>query len=243
MGNPAGEHCLACEYVGTQLAQWFGLPTFQFAIIQVTDVDELPFHQGGNAQPGPAFITRMERGQPWGGSTDELRNLANRADITRLVIFDTWTRNPDRYSVDATGRLRINYDNVFLSSEGAPRGQVTLKAMDHTHCFTNGGQLTHRTSNIGNCHDPRVYGLFSEFRPLLDSDVAREAVQRLRGFRRADAQPLADSIPNEWDVGPLARQALAELLVQRAQYLAENLIAMLWPSRELDFTIEGEDER
>lgn len=37
MGNPAGEHALACELVGTQLAAWFGLPVFDFAIIHVTE--------------------------------------------------------------------------------------------------------------------------------------------------------------------------------------------------------------
>ena len=51
MGNPAGEHALACELVGTQLAAWFGLPVFDFAIIQVTAADELPFAKGGFACP------------------------------------------------------------------------------------------------------------------------------------------------------------------------------------------------
>ncbi len=36
IGNPGGEHVLACEYVGTQLATWFGLPTLEYGIIQVT---------------------------------------------------------------------------------------------------------------------------------------------------------------------------------------------------------------
>jgi hypothetical protein len=28
MGNPEGEHVLACELVGTFLAEWLGLPTW-----------------------------------------------------------------------------------------------------------------------------------------------------------------------------------------------------------------------
>jgi hypothetical protein len=37
MGNPEGEHALACELVGTQLAHWFGLRTFDFALIAVNE--------------------------------------------------------------------------------------------------------------------------------------------------------------------------------------------------------------
>jgi hypothetical protein len=127
IGNPGGEHCIACEYVGTQLARWFCLPTFDFALVNVSDVDMLPFSKGGNAKPGPAFITRKERGQPWGGSERELKKLINPNDLTRLVIFDTLTLNWDRYSIDAPGKRRINRDNVFLSQEGPP-GKLVLKA-------------------------------------------------------------------------------------------------------------------
>ncbi len=35
IGNPEGEHVLACEWVATHLARWFGLPTFDFTLIEV----------------------------------------------------------------------------------------------------------------------------------------------------------------------------------------------------------------
>ena len=66
-GNVGGEHCLACEWVATHLARWFKLPTFDYALIEVTDLDEIPLFRGGHAQPGPAFITRAESGEPWSG--------------------------------------------------------------------------------------------------------------------------------------------------------------------------------
>ena len=86
MGNHEGLHILACELVATQLARWFGLPTFDFAIIDVTDVDEIPFHDGTNAQVGPAFITRSESGDVWSGDEAQLARLFNPHDISRLVI-------------------------------------------------------------------------------------------------------------------------------------------------------------
>ena len=96
IGNPGGEQVLACEFVGTQLAQWFGLSTFDFRLIEVREVPLLPFAQSGSAVPGPAFITRYEEGEHWSGTTRELKRLENPQDISRLVVFDTWTLNCDR---------------------------------------------------------------------------------------------------------------------------------------------------
>ena len=52
-GNVGGEHCLACEWVASHLARWFKLPTFDFALIEVTDLDEIPFYRGGRPSRVP----------------------------------------------------------------------------------------------------------------------------------------------------------------------------------------------
>src|SRR5438874_1714036 len=78
LGNRQGPHPLACELVATQLARWFGLPTFDFGLMQVdATVDEIPFLRGGRAASGTAFVTRAASGHPWGGSADELDCLVN----------------------------------------------------------------------------------------------------------------------------------------------------------------------
>lgn len=241
MGNPGGEHCLASEYVGTQLAQWFGLPTFDFALIDVTEENELPFSKGGSAKPGPAFISRRERGGPWGGSNRELNRLVNAGDLTLLVIFDTWTLNWDRYSVMDKGKPRINRDNVFLSEE-APKGQLLLKAMDHTHVFTKGGELNSKLAHLDKVKDNKVYGLFPEFRGYLSQKVARRGIERLTEFTKAEAEKIVKAIPKEWDVSEGARKAIVDFLVNRAKFLTENIMNMLWPQGELGFTVEGEDQ-
>lgn len=65
MGNPEGPHALACEYVGTQLARWFGLRTFDFALMNLEEIDEIPLDKGRLAMPGPAFVSRAEQGATW----------------------------------------------------------------------------------------------------------------------------------------------------------------------------------
>jgi len=161
MGNPEGPHALACEYVGTQLARWFGLRTFDFALMSIGEMDEIQLHEGHFAVPGPAFITRAEEGDNWSGREDVLRRVHNLEMIPKLVVFDTWTRNCDRHPPDTTKR-RPNYDNVFLSGERAPAGRFEIVAMDHTHCFTCGKSLNERIATIERIKDERVFACFPD---------------------------------------------------------------------------------
>jgi hypothetical protein len=97
MGNPQGPHQLACEYVGTQLAEWFGLPTFDYALMTIdASVDEIPLKDGKLAESGTAFVTRAAIGHPWGDSDKELDAIVNPEAVSKMVIFDTWTLNCDR---------------------------------------------------------------------------------------------------------------------------------------------------
>ena len=177
----------------TQLAQWFGLPTFDIAIIEVCEADEIPFvdQKGkriGQAQPGPAFISRGEAGEPWSGNESQLKRLVNPKDISRLVVFDTWTRNCDRHwwpDGAAMGRARINLNNVFLSEE-APPGQFILKALEHTHCFTCGRALTTKllchllVDEIAEDGIPDVYESLREFCDYYNaSEAAQGSVNEL----------------------------------------------------------------
>jgi hypothetical protein len=159
LGNRQGPHALACEWVGTQLADWLGLQTFDYALLRLQEDDEIPLPRGHMAREGPAFITRAESGSAWGGEASELAAVVNRDDVSGLVVFDTWTRNCDRCPPQDAGR-RPNYDNVFLSADGTSAGQLRLVAMDHTHCFCCGRELDHHVANIDRVQDSRVYGLF-----------------------------------------------------------------------------------
>jgi len=170
-----------------------------------------------------------------------LKKLMNPDDLTRLVIFDTWTLNWDRHSVDDNGKVRINRNNVFLSEE-APPGRLRLKAMDHTHCFTKGNELTSKLANLDKVKDGKVYGLFPKFRPFVNKKAARLGVGRLTFYNTAAAEKIVQSIPKEWDVSPGARQAFVDFLVGRASYVAEHIMRVLWPQAELGFTEEGEEQ-
>src|SRR5262249_22698378 len=113
LGNPEGPHALASEWVGTRLADLLAIPTLDYTLITVEPGVELPMKQGGNALPGPAFISKVDAGTSWGGGQEQLDAVANKPDLAKLVVLDTWIRNRDRY-VRGT-RPRRNPDNVWLS--------------------------------------------------------------------------------------------------------------------------------
>ena len=237
LGNPEGPHVLVCDLVGTRLANWLGLPTFEFGIIPVVAEYGLTFFEGGEVEPGPAVITKYQPGEPWGGAGRQLEQLVNPEEITRLVLFDTWTRNCDRYA--PKGR-RINRDNVYLS-ESAPPGSFRLTAMDHTHCFTCGRPLTGKLAHIEQVRDERIYGLFPEFRPWLDRHVLGRSVEKLRSFTREDAETATQGIPREWDVDAATQDALMQFLVSRAAFLVSSIMSKLCRADEPNsFTDEAE---
>jgi hypothetical protein len=222
LGNRQGPHPLACEWVGTQLARWFGLPTLEFALLTIdSTVDEIPFRRGGIAASGTAFVTRAANGHPWGGDPEELKQLSNPDAVARLVVFDTWVRNCDRYPPDLTTR-RPNYDNVFLEDQTDPV-RTRLIAMDQTHCFTCGGDLNSHIAQIDLMKDDRLYGLFPGFRPLINEAWVDQAVAKLTRLEKDKVRAIVDSIPPDWEVNKAARAALIHLTVERGAFVADTI--------------------
>lgn len=158
------------------------------------------------------------------------------------MVFDTWVLNCDRHAPN--GRRRPNYNNVFLSEE-APAGYLLLKAMDHTHAFSCGRDLTPRIAHLDRIRDPNGYGLFPGFLSRLDPDAFHEAINDLAHLPRQFVEEIVRSVPREWDVSQATRTALTELIIQRALYLAQNrtgIMGLLLYQRQLELPAEGEDK-
>lgn len=228
MGNPAGPHVLACEWIGSRLAQYFGLSTLDFGIIRITKDDEIPLFGAGYAEEGPAFASRKEPGRPWSGKASTLDLIVNPEDIAKLVVFDTWILNPDRFPPGGIDR-KAKYDNVFLSKRDGIPTKKRLLAMDHTHCFSNGREISARIANIGRIKDERIYGLFPAFRKFLTLRRVSNAVSKLCEIRGILIDEMIDSIPVEWGVSKVGASALRVLIVDRARFLADHISDMLRP--------------
>ena len=223
MGNRQGPHVLATDWVGTHLAKWFGLSTFDIAILTLEADDTFPLPRGATAEPGPAFAAKAMAGDPWGKSGLQLDVLVNPEDVTRMVVFDTWTLNCDRHHHDLTVR-KANYDNVYLSSEGVEPDKRRLIAMDHGLCFIRSGEdLTPRLARIDKMRNEHVYGLFPEFREKLREDIIELCTARLKEMDLATAHAMIETVPTEWAVSRETREAWAELIYRRAGFVADNI--------------------
>jgi len=223
INNPQGPHVLACDWIGTQLAARIGLQTFDVAVLNLVEGDEIPI---GNtfAQIGPCFVTRDEKGEPVGGE-NVLASVINPEHIPLLVVFDTWVRNCDRYGpgLGQGGHDRARLDNLFLSSEAAPPGQFVIKAIDHGDILTCGRELTPRLAHIDFVRDELLYGFFPIFTRYVTSEQILRAAEILQGARSEMWLEILDSVPNEWQLSNEARGAIDRFLLERARFLVNNL--------------------
>lgn len=222
LGNAQGPHALACDLVGTGLARWFNLETFEFAVFRIEVDDEIPFARGGAAQAGPAFATRAEVGTSWSGERQVLDLLDNASDVSRLVVFDTWVRNCDRHAPAALGRAP-NRDNVFLSEDRSSPGHFRLVAMDHGHCFSCGRELTRELARIDSIRDEGTYGFFPEFTAYVTADAIRDCLSDLARLPPNLVRELVAGIPREWEVPQEVRDALNSLIIDRAAFLVSDV--------------------
>lgn len=207
MGNPEGPQALFCDLVGTRAAAWLGLPTFEVAVVQITEPGLVTYPDGSKSHAGPAFVAREENGTTWGGTAVELLSVENPAVLGGLIVLDTWLHNCDRFRPEGE-KNRRNTRNVFLSARAAAKGKFRVIAMDHTHCFTCGRAITKAISNIDRVRDSRLYGHFAEFRPYLEHETVRPFEQRLMEFSKQTAESFLAEIPPAWDLPAEIRQAL-----------------------------------
>jgi hypothetical protein len=226
MGNPEGPDALSCEYIGTWLASWLGLPTFDTAILDFPEDLSVPYPNNNQAQPGPAFVSRAVIGRPWSGTSSDLQLLDNPETISGLVVFDTWTRNCDRYCPHGE-RVRQNINNVFFSEEGASAGKYRLLAIDHTECFRCGRSLSKGLFKIDQTKEEKIYGLFPGFMPFVTTEAVAPFLSKLRTFRLADFDVMISRLPGAWGLRPEIREAMKDFCVQRASFLSAHFVSYL----------------
>ena len=237
LGNAQGEHALACELIGSSLADWLGLPGLDYGLVTIDADDEVcldddeqkPLHARRRASAGPAFITKaLETARTWSGDPQILARLKNIDTLTGLVVVDTWIGNPDRHprrppDASISTWQHRNLDNVMLHRPPGARKDRVL-AMDFSvclHCRAGGLRPSY---GDGLVRDDGIYGLYPEFEPYVTVQRAAPFLDRLRQASEL-AQHLVEvmaRIPSEWQVDARTRSGVREFLSARAAYLVDN---------------------
>lgn len=233
LGNPQGPHALAREWIGTRVAAWLGLPTFDMALVAYDGNLLIP---GISPTSGPSIAFRFTHGRVWSGSAEDLRACAP-AQIAGIAVIDTWLRNDDRYGPPVEGRpARINERNVYIAD--APE---RLVAMDFTDALRldrgASATLSPRLSNIAYVRDETVYGALPDFVPYLGEAALEPFLQRLGEVSPEVMARIVGEVPRAWDVSDAVRSAVVTFLIDRAAYLRRHLVANL--ARQITRLSEG----
>lgn len=231
--NLQGPAALSSELLGTKLADWFGLPTFEYSVMSACPADA--FADSGDERQVPVFLTKEVEGDTWRGTTKELELLENPEDLSRLVVFDSFVCNSDRYLLMEKNGQKLehrNDGNVFLSHDAAPK-KLRLRVYDHTHCYFAVIDATNRVPTE-KLEDPAVYGLFPEFKGFLDREVIKEAAAKLLELDSELIQSIVDSVPDEWIINSDSRDRWKEFISGRAEFVNKTIERKIFPQGELN---------
>ncbi|MBP0439110.1 HipA family kinase [Tianweitania sediminis] len=210
--NPYNGPALTAELVAAELGTWFGLQIPAFAVIPTCDID-LPMKNGQLVQ-GPLFFSAEVEATSFDGSDLFLKKLHDKTDIAKLVVFDTWIMNWDRY-----GLGDANAENLLFAKRDKSR-KYDLIPIDHTWAFDGDFPLALNEDDV---ESPGVYGRFPAFEPYITSETLAPALQRLRSLDRTFVKEVINSVPSEWGVGPVARTTLIELICSRAAFVVNTI--------------------
>lgn len=234
MGNQAGLEVLICELIGTELANRIGLVTPDFALVNIAAL-QLPDHPLVKIEQGPAFFSRWEEATSLSPRSTLLGNLRNPGDIAKLVSFDTWLRNKDRFDDGAAGGFgNENFDNLLLRPD---KRKVQLLVIDHTHAFVE----TTLDDELGQgwVDEQNVYGRFGQFAPFLTRRGIQVALAAISTIDVETIEGICQEVPREWGMTNALAQRLSACIAERGAKLGSWLPAALFDQYEMD--LEGRE--
>lgn len=224
--NPAGRAALVSELVAAELASWFGLRVPDFAIIPTCQIDIPMLNRGGLIEP-PVFCSKEVIGETRDLGGEFLKRLRDHSDIAKLVIFDTWIRNVDRYEVESG---HSNSDNIlYARSDILPR-KYELVPIDHSHCFS---EMDLTDDVEWDVEDKNVYGLFPEFQEYLTAAHVADAIECLRTINPALVSEIVNSVPPQWHLRTAQRESLTEFICNRAVFVMETISSAILNQADL----------
>lgn len=225
--NPASPSSIISELVCAELGSWFGLKIPDFFIFNALNLD-IQLGTTQNIFMPPAFASKYESANTRDVSGRMLANLSNPEDIAKLVVFDTWIRNTDRYDEVSEHH---NSDNYLLRQIGNS-AKYELIVIDHSHCFSEDS-----LNDINDWEeltlDNTVFGIFPEFQPYLSKTNVEKALEKLSSLGSEHVTEILNSIPVELGLRMTTKDSLQKFICERASFLVENFADNIFDQIEL----------
>lgn len=143
-----------------------------------------------------------------------MKKLDRPEDVAKLVIFDTWVRNIDRYAAQGDGTA--NRDNLLFAPTA--QGKFRMHPIDHASCFVSAD--FDELAGPEALADKEIYGLFPEFRPYLTPNRVADAIEQMLAIPADSVRDVVNSVPPQWGVTAQERDRLAEMIIGRAPLVA-----------------------
>ena len=228
--NPQGAASLVGELLGAELGTWIGLKIPPFAIIENCEIEIVA--SNSRIMEPPFFFSQTVEGETRDFGGDFVNKLRNPSDVAKLVVFDTWIRNLDRYVESGN---HSNDENILYSRSSTPR-KYEIVPIDHTHCISGFDYMEEGQINWNELiNDESIYGRFPEFLPLITRAAVQDSLDLLASLDRNFVLEVVNSIPVRWALTQSARNALADFLCYRAEFLVQNLPFNMLTQADLPF--------
>lgn len=208
---------LVCEYVGSRLAQMLGIPIPDFCCIKTDSAfEEAVFELYGTiAAQSYGFLSRFENART--PKTKSILEINNVSDITKIIFLDTWIRNPDRHLDNSP-----NWKNLLLVNINENEQETTiLKIIDQERAFRF-HSLEIDVSAQAVC-DERIFGLFDEFKKVIDIETIKDVSTKLRSFSKNEIEPIFLELPLAWQVDSARASEIIDFILRRALFISETL--------------------
>lgn len=220
-GNPQGRDALSAEFIAAELLDLLGYSTPDHALLRLAGF-EMEAH-GVEVLEGYAFLTRWERtAMTFSGSSELLARLSNVEMITKILVFDTWIKNLDRFVATPAG-IAENLDNLLFVPDGS---KVRMLIIDHSHAFT---ETTFEDGFPDDWwEDEDVCGMLPNFDMFVNETYLSEALFEILALSRPDLESIVDKVPADWGLSTTAKGRIVGGLISRASamknWLPEKLL-------------------
>ncbi|NHN28990.1 HipA family kinase [Paenibacillus agricola] len=207
--NPSGTRVLVNEYVAARVAQLLSLPVPSFQIVHISDdfIKNNPALADHDFTSGHQFASLYIEGCTF-FSADLLRtdgiSITNPEVLPGMIVFDFWLSNTDRKE-----------KNVLVKADG--NGGHYIYMIDHGRCFADSNWTTKSLKEIKSRLNLKVHQWC--FHHLGGKEGLASYVEQIVSLPEGEIRQIVQSIPQDWDVTAVEREALCVHLMKAREKL------------------------